>query len=122
MSGPASSEAFAAKKERSAQNQRFAKTTFQSKTNGYIIPSVAKKLDFTPVTLPLIVVCNLFDASMVVVRVPRQEARVLLVRHEQADPHHQVDHNEDVVGVGQKVPGDRDALERKESSERFKGH
>ena len=66
--------------------------------------------------LPLIVVCNLFDASMVVVRVPRQEAGVLLVRHEQADPHHQVHHDEDVVGVGEKVPGDRDALERKESS------
>ena len=72
--------------------------------------------------LPLIVVCNLLDASMVVVRVPRQEAWVLLVRNEQADPHHQVHHDEDVVGVGQQVPGDWDALERKESSERFKGH
>ena len=51
--------------------------------------------------LPLIVVCNLLDASMVVVRVPRQEAWVLLVRHEQADPHHQVHHDEDVVGVGE---------------------
>ena len=72
--------------------------------------------------LPLIIVCNLFDASMVVVGVPRQEARVLLVSHEQADPHHQVYHDEDVVGVGQKVPGDWNTLERKESSERFKGH
>ena len=77
-------------------------------------------LCLTPVTLPLIVVCNLFDASMVVVRVPRKEAGILLVRHEQADPHHQVHHDEDVVGVGEKVPGDRDALERKEGSERFK--
>ena len=62
-------------------------------------------------TLPLIVVCDLLDAPMVVVRVPRQEAWVLLVGHEQADPHHQVHHNEDVVGVGEQVPGDRDALE-----------
>ena len=85
-----------------------------------MIPSV--EIFFTPVTLPLIVVCNLFDAPMVVVRVPRKEAGVLLVRHKQADPHHQVHHDEDVVGVGEKVPGDRDALERKGSSERFKGH
>ena len=76
----------------------------------------------TSVTLPLIVVRNLFDASMVVVRVPRQEAWVLLVCHEQADPHHQVHHDEDVVGVGEQVPGNRDTLERKESPERFKGH
>ena len=69
--------------------------------------------------LPLIIVCNLFDASMVVVSVPRQEARVLLVSHEQADPHHQVDHDEDVVGVGEQVPGDRDALERKDCPRRF---
>ena len=69
--------------------------------------------------LPLIIVCNLFDASMVVVGVPCQEARVLLVSHEQADPHHQVDHDEDVVGVGEQVPGDRDALGRKDCPRRF---
>ena len=70
-------------------------------------------------TLPLIIVGDLLDAAVVVVGVPRQEARVLLVSHEQADPHHQVDHDEDVVGVGEQVPGDRDALERKDCPRRF---
>ena len=96
MSGPASSEAFAANKR-------------EIKTKPKIYPTRTTCL--TSVTLPLIVVCDLLDAAMVVVRVPRQEAWVLLVRHEQADPHHQVHHDEDVVGVGEQVPGDRDALE-----------
>ena len=64
-------------------------------------------------TLPLIIVGDLLDAAMVVVGVPRQEARVLLVGHQQAEPHHQVDHDEDVVCVGQQVPRDWDALGRK---------
>ena len=57
-------------------------------------------LCLTPVTLPLIVVCNLLDASMVIICIPRQEAWILLVRHQQTYPHHQVHHDEDVVGVG----------------------
>ena len=70
-------------------------------------------------TLPLIIVGDLLDAAMVVVRVPRQEAWILLVRHQQTYPHHQVHHDEDVVGVGEQVPGDRDALERKDCPRRF---
>ena len=64
-------------------------------------------------TLPLIIVGDLLDAAMVVVGVPRQEAGVLLVGHQQAEPHDQVDHDEDVVRVGQQVPRDWDALGRK---------
>ena len=71
-------------------------------------------------TLPLIIVGDLLDAAMVVVRVPRQEARVLLVGHQQAEPHHQVDHDEDVVCVGQQVPRDWDALGRKKRFKREK--
>ena len=71
-------------------------------------------------TLPLIIVGDLLDAAMVVVGVPRQEARVLLVGHQQAEPHHQVDHDEDVVCVGQQVPRDRDALGRKRRFKRGK--
>ena len=71
-------------------------------------------------TLPLIIVGDLLDAAMVVVGVPRQEARVLLVGHQQADPHHQVDHDEDVVRVGQQVPRDWDALGRKKRFKREK--
>ena len=97
MSGPASSEAFAANKKKRSTQIQFKTTTF--------------RLCLTPVTLPLIVVCNLFDASMVVVRVPRKEAGVLLVRHEQADPHHQVHSYEGVVGPPQDVPGHRHALQ-----------
>ena len=70
-------------------------------------------------TLPLIIVGDLLDAAMVVVGVPRQEAGVLLVGHQQTEPHDQVDHDEDVVGVGEQVPGDRDALERKDCTRRF---
>ena len=71
-------------------------------------------------TLPLIIVGDLLDAAMVVVGVPRQEARVLLVGDQQAEPHHQVDHDEDVVCVGQQVPRDWDALGRKQRFKREK--
>ena len=67
-------------------------------------------------TLPLIIVGDLLDAAMVVVGVPRQEAGVLLVGHQQAEPHDQVDHDEDVVRVGQQVPCDWDALGGKKDS------
>ena len=73
---------------------------------------------------PLVIVGDLLDAPVVVVRVPRQEARVLLVGHQQAggegeagghggglpDPHDDVDEDEDVVGLGQEVPCHRDTL------------
>ena len=71
-------------------------------------------------TLPLIIVGDLLDAAMVVVRVPRQEAGVLLVGHQQTEPHDQVDHDEDVVRVGQQVPCDWDALGRKRRFKRGK--
>ena len=74
-------------------------------------------------TLPLIIVGDLLDAAMVVVGVPRQEAGVLLVGDQQAEPHHQVDHDEDVVRVRQQVPRDRDALGRDKKFKRgVQGH
>ena len=47
----------------------------------------------------------------VFLRVLRQESRIPLVRHQQTDPHDDVDHDEGVVGVGQDAPRDGHAPE-----------
>ena len=90
-----------------------------------IATTLSQELNFTctPVTLPLIIVGDLFDAAMVVIRVPRQEAWVPLVGHKQTEPHDQVDQDEDVVRVRQQVPRDRDALGRDKSQKKeLQGH
>jgi hypothetical protein len=62
-------------------------------------------------TLPLIVVRNLLDGPVVVVRVLGQETGISLVGYQQANPHDHVDHNEGVMGLWQGLPGHRDAPE-----------
>ena len=66
--------------------------------------------------LPLIIVSNLFDGSVIVVSVLGQEAGILLVRHQQTDPHDQVDDDEDVVQSRQQVPGNRNTLQQENIS------
>ena len=63
-----------------------------------------------PGTLPLVVVGNLLDGPVVLVGVLGQEAGVLLVGHQEADPHYDVDHDEGVVGLRQRLIRDRNTL------------
>ena len=66
--------------------------------------------------LPLIIVSNLFDGSVIVVSVLGQEAGILLVRHQQTDPHDQVDNDEDIVQSWQQVPCNRNTLQQENIS------
>ena len=50
-------------------------------------------------------------SPMVLLRVLGEESRVLLVRHEQADPHGDVHHDEGVVRLREEVPRHGNALE-----------
>lgn len=65
--------------------------------------------------LPLVVIRDLFDGTMVFARVLGQEPRVLLVGHQQTHPHDQVHHQEGVVSLGQDLPGHGDALQDNQS-------
>ena len=56
--------------------------------------------------LPLVIVGNLFDRLVIVIRVLRQKSGILLVSDEKSEPHDEIDEDEDVVEGGQQVPGD----------------
>lgn len=63
-----------------------------------------------PLTLPLIVVGDLFDGPVVLFVVFGKKSRVFLVGDQKADPHHYVHDQESVVGLRQDVPGHGNAL------------
>mgnify|MGYP001370157224 CR=1 FL=1 len=46
--------------------------------------------------LPLVIVGNLFDRLVIVIRVLRQKSGILLVSDEKSEPHDEVDEDEDV--------------------------
>merc|ERR1719471_511281 len=69
--------------------------------------NIQSHLSLSSVVLPLIVVSNLFDGSVIVVSVLGQEAGILLVCNQETDPHDQVDDDEDVVQSRQQVPCNR---------------
>ena len=60
--------------------------------------------------LPFVIVSNLLDGPVVVLSVLGQEARVLLVRQQETEPHGEVDNDEDIVESWQQVPGHGNTL------------
>ena len=64
------------------------------------------------IRLPLVVVGDLFDGAVVVVGVLGQESRILLIGHQQADPHDYVHDNEGVMCLGQRLPGDGNTAQK----------
>lgn len=73
--------------------------------------NVGTHLIIRSMVLPLVIIGNLFDRLMIVIRILRQKSGILLVSDEKGEPHDEIDEDEDVVEGGQEVPGDGDAPE-----------